>query len=94
LPIVVCLFNDRGYGVLRAIQNMRFEGRHTGVDLHTPDFVRVAEGMGVAAVRVSDADAFDAAFTRAMSADGPVLIDIDMTALAPMGSLFAPPRRV
>jgi acetolactate synthase-1/2/3 large subunit len=93
LPIVVCLFNDRGYGVLRAIQNMRFEGRHTGVDLHTPDFVRVAEGMGVAAVRVSDADAFDAAFTRAMSADGPVLIDIDMTALAPMGSLFAPPRR-
>lgn len=93
LPIVVCLFNDRGYGVLRAIQNMRFEGRHTGVDLHTPDFVRVAEGMGVAAVRVSDADAFDAAFTRAMSAEGPVLIDIDMTALAPMGSLFAPPRR-
>jgi acetolactate synthase-1/2/3 large subunit len=93
LPIVVCLFNDRGYGVLRAIQDMRFEGRHTGVDLHTPDFVRVAEGMGVDAARVASADAFEAAIARAMKTDGPVLIDIDMTALAPMGSLFGVPRR-
>jgi acetolactate synthase-1/2/3 large subunit len=93
LPIVICLFNDRGYGVLRMIQNQRFEGRHTGVDLHTPDFVQVAEGMGVTAVRVRDAGAFDAAFERAMGTDGPVLIDVDMTALAPMGNLFAPPPR-
>jgi acetolactate synthase-1/2/3 large subunit len=94
LPIVICLFNDGGYGVLRMIQKMRFEGRNTGVDLHTPDFVRVAEGMGVAASRISDADAFEAAFARAMHTDGPVLLDIDMKSLAPMGSLFgAPPRR-
>ncbi len=67
LPIIVCLFNDRGYGVLRAIQRMRFDGRNTGVDLHTPDFVKVAEGMGVRAERVSGIEAFEPAFARSLS---------------------------
>ena len=93
LPIVVCVFNDGGYGVLRAIQGMRFEGRTTGVDLQTPDFVRVAEGMGVRAERVRSAGDFEAAFGRAMAHAGPVLLDIDMNALAPMGDLFGRPRR-
>ncbi len=93
LPVIVCLFNDRGYGVLRAIQRMRFEGRNTGVDLHTPDFVKVADGMGVRAERVASAESFDAAFKRSLDHAGPSLLDIDMNALAPMGSLFGPPPR-
>ncbi len=36
LPVVICLFNDRGYGVLRGIQARQFDGRTTGVDLVTP----------------------------------------------------------
>ena len=45
LPLVVCVFNDGGYGVLRVIQDAVLEQR-SGVDLHTPDFVAVAEGHG------------------------------------------------
>jgi acetolactate synthase-1/2/3 large subunit len=93
LPVVVCVFNDGGYGVLRAIQGMRFEGRTTGVDIKTPDFVRVAEGMGVRAEHVRSGADFEAAFGRAMEHPGPVLLDIDMKALAPMGDLFGRPRR-
>ena len=93
LPIIVCVFNDRGYGVLRAIQRMRFEGRTAGVDLKTPDFVQVAQGMGVHAEAVRSAAEFELAFERAVAHNGPVLLDIDMNALAPMGSLFGPPRR-
>ncbi len=93
LPIVVCVFNDRGYGVLRAIQRMRFDGRTAGVDIKTPDFVQVAQGMGVHAEAVRNADEFDAAFDRAIAHNGPVLLDIDMNALSPMGSLFGQPRR-
>ncbi len=47
VPLVVCLFNDGGYGVLRAIQHGAFEGRTTGVDLATPDFAAVARAMGM-----------------------------------------------
>jgi acetolactate synthase-1/2/3 large subunit len=93
LPIVVCVFNDRGYGVLRAIQGMRFEGRTTGVDIKTPDFVQVAQGMGVHAEAVGSAAEFESAFDRAIAHSGPVLLDIDMNALVPMGDLFGRPRR-
>ena len=93
LPIVICVFNDGGYGVLRFIQRMRFEGRITGVDLKTPDFAQVANGMGVTGVRVEGIDAFESEFKKAIDADGPVVLDIDMSALEPMGSLFGPPRQ-
>jgi acetolactate synthase-1/2/3 large subunit len=93
LPIVVCVFNDRGYGVLRAIQQMRFDGRNTGVDLATPDFAAVANGMGVRGEKVASADAFERAFEKALAHDGPTLLDIDMKSLAPMADLFGRPAR-
>ncbi len=93
LPIILCVFNDRGYGILRAIQARMFEGRQIGVDLATPDFVTVARGMGMAAEAVKGVDEFRAAFARAVAAEGPVLLDIDMSALHPMGGIAAVPRR-
>jgi acetolactate synthase-1/2/3 large subunit len=84
LPVIVCLFNDRGYGVLRDIQSAKFDGRTTGVDLVTPDFAKVAEGMGVLGLKAASATEFAASFARALAHDGPALIDIDMTKLVPM----------
>ena len=91
-PVIVCVFNDRGYGILRTIQSNTFEGRQTGVDLATPDFAAVARAMGMAGETVKGVDAFRAAFARAMAADGPVLLDIDMSALQPMMSAVRPQR--
>ena len=91
LPVVVCIFNDGGYGVLRRLQAMQFEGRTTGVDLATPDFAALARAMGVTGESVKGTDEFRAAFARAVDASGPVLLDIDMAALAPMQPFGAPP---
>ena len=33
VPVIVCVFNDRGYGVLRGLQANRFEGRINETDL-------------------------------------------------------------
>ncbi len=92
VPVIVCLFNDRGYGVLRSIQANAFEGRQTGVELATPDFAMVARGMGMHGEAVRSAEEFRDAFGRAVGHDGPVLLDIDMTKLVPMAGLGAPPR--
>jgi acetolactate synthase-1/2/3 large subunit len=92
-PVVVCLFNDGGYGVLRTIQARTFEGRQTGVDLRKPDFPAIARGMGVAAESVSGVDAFREAFKRAVASRAPALLDIDMSVLQPMGGLGSPPPR-
>jgi acetolactate synthase-1/2/3 large subunit len=93
VPVITCVFNDRGYGVLRSIEGRTFEGRQFGVDLFTPDFVRVAEGMGVRAEPVDSAASFRAAFERALAHGGPYLLDIDMAKLTPMAGLGSPPPK-
>ncbi|MGF1600005.1 MAG: thiamine pyrophosphate-binding protein [Acidimicrobiales bacterium] len=92
LPIIVCVFNDRGYGVLRAIED-GVMGERFGVDLHTPDFALLARAMGIPSETVEGVDAFEAAFAAAVDRDGPTLLDIDMTALAPMTFRLPPHQR-
>ena len=89
LPITICLFNDGGYGVLRRIEEARF-GRTFGVDLATPDFPALARSIGVEAHAVAGVDQFRTAYRAALQADGPVLLDIDLNALHPIGEY--PPR--
>lgn len=93
VPIVVCVFNDRGYGILRTLEARAFEGRQFGTELATPDFAMVARGMGMHAESVAGVAQFTDAFARAVKAPGPVLLDIDMSVLAPMPGLAPPPAR-
>ena len=92
LPMVICIFTDGGYGVLRTIQD-GVMGERFGVDLQTPDFAKVAEGMGLASQQVATVDDFEAAFTDAVERQGPTLLDIDMRALAPMTFPIPPHQR-
>jgi acetolactate synthase-1/2/3 large subunit len=89
LPVVICLFNDRGYGVLRGIEARQFDGRNFGVDLATPDFPALAMSMGVRASRVADPAEFESRFREAVASGRPALLDIDLLALSPLG-LIAP----
>ncbi|MBK9545361.1 MAG: thiamine pyrophosphate-binding protein [Dehalococcoidia bacterium] len=92
-PVVTCVFNDGGYGVLRSIEGRTFEGRQFGVELATPDFAMVAQGMGMRAEHVDSAASFREAFGRGLAHNGPYLLDIDMTKLTPMSGLGTPPPK-
>ena len=93
LQIVVCVFNNDGYGILRTLQSRNFEDRQIGVDLATPDFAKVAEGMGMASESVTGVDGFKEAFARGIAHDGPYLLDIDMNSLGDMGGFGAQAKR-
>jgi acetolactate synthase-1/2/3 large subunit len=82
-PVVVCVFNDRGYGTLREVQRLRYDDTF-GVDLQTPDFVSVAKAMGVRGHHVDKPDQFDDLLGQALTTPGPDLIEIDATNLAPI----------
>jgi acetolactate synthase-1/2/3 large subunit len=84
LPLITCVFNDRGYGILRFVQDLTLGGRRSAVDLVTPDFGALAQSVGMAGEGVSTAEAFAASIDRAVQRDGPTLIDVDITAMAPM----------
>lgn len=83
-PVTLLVFNDKGYGVLKMLQKAA-GATPFGVDLHTPDFVGIGHAMGMPAERVDSPETFDAALGRALAVEGPSLIEIDLTAMAPAG---------
>lgn len=83
LPIVILLFDDKGYGVLRGIQDDVY-GRRVGVELFTPDFVELAKTMGFEAVRIKDSTEFRAELETAIVRRKPSMIVVDMNAVGPM----------
>jgi acetolactate synthase I/II/III large subunit len=91
INIVLILMNDRGYGVIRNIQDAQFGGRRHYADLHTPDFRLLATSFGLRHQRVSDVDDFANALDRALLAGGPQLVEVDMVAIGPLAQAFAGP---
>jgi acetolactate synthase I/II/III large subunit len=91
--LVVVLFNDGGYGVLRNMQDAH-GGRRAGVDLLTPDFARAAAAVGLPHQLVRKPDAFDEALRKALAEDGPSVLEVDVTALGPPPAPFVPPVHI
>lgn len=88
--VVVILFNDLGYGVLRNMQD-RFVGRRSGVDLTTPDFSAVARAFDLPHHLVTDADRFGGVLDQVLGSDGPAIIEVDVNAIGDMPRPFIPP---
>ncbi len=75
VPVVVMVFNDRGYGVERRHQDHLY-GRRNAVDITPPDFVAVAEAFGARGILVEDPSEIGTALDSALNHSGPVLIEI------------------
>lgn len=92
--MVILLMNDRGYGVIKNIQDAHYGGRRHYVDLLTPDFGQLARSVGVGHEKVTDLAAFPAALERALGANAPQLVEIDMLSIGGFATAFAgPPTR-
>ncbi len=89
--IVFILMNDRGYGVIRNIQDAQFGGRRHYADLHTPDFSLLSAAFGLSHERVSRIEDFESVLDRALAKSGPQLIEVDMVVIGPFAELFAGP---
>ncbi|MBS0246244.1 MAG: thiamine pyrophosphate-binding protein [Proteobacteria bacterium] len=89
--MVFVLMNDKGYGVIRNIQDAQYGGRHVYSNILTPDFALLCAAVGLPHERVTDVAAFETALDRAIAAPGPCLIEIDMVAIGPFGQSFAGP---
>ncbi len=74
LPLVILIWRDNGYGVIRWKQQIRF-GRTSSVDFGNPDFVRYAESFGAAGYRVTEAAELRPILEDALQRDVPAVID-------------------
>ncbi|RYG73095.1 thiamine pyrophosphate-binding protein [Lentibacillus lipolyticus] len=83
LPLIVILFDDGGYGILRYLQNAAY-GRLAAVNLNNPDYVMMSQSMGFEAEKVTSAEEFTFALETAIERRKPSMIVVDMDAVGPM----------
>lgn len=81
LPVVILLWNNSGYGEIKRYMADR-DIPQIGVDIYTPNFLAIARGFGLVAVRAEILSDLTTALKVAAGRQGPTLIEImEMDAL-------------
>jgi acetolactate synthase-1/2/3 large subunit len=80
IPIKVFIMNNGYLGMVRQWQELFWDGKYSQVDMgEFPDFVKLAEAYGVTGLRFADKTTLVSDIERAISIDGPVLVDVRVT---------------
>jgi acetolactate synthase-1/2/3 large subunit len=96
IPVVAVVFDDRAYGNVQRIQQVRMGGRTIASELRNPDWRKLAESFGVAGHLATDPAELREALRKALGSDAPALIAVPMPDAVDIASFFslepAPPR--
>jgi acetolactate synthase I/II/III large subunit len=74
LPLVILVWRDNGYGVIRWKQQLRF-GRTSAVEFGNPDLVRYASSFGANGYRVTEPSELRPVLVEALNSKVPAVID-------------------
>jgi acetolactate synthase I/II/III large subunit len=92
--LLILVMNDGGYGVIKNIQDADYGSRHCYVDLHTPNFAQICQGMGITHLALKTPADTDAVLAQALAMNTPVMVEVDMHSWGPFAVKFAgPPRK-
>ena len=91
VQVAIVVMNDKGYGVIKHIQDALYGGRHFFGDLKAPSLEGLAELAGIPFGRVSAVDQLEGALRQALDHPGPTLVEVDMTAIGPYPPYYKPP---
>ena len=76
IPVIEVVVNNHVLGMVRQWQKLFYENRFADTDPHrATDFVKVAEGFGVKALRINTNNDIDSVLKEAFEYQGPVLVD-------------------
>jgi acetolactate synthase-1/2/3 large subunit len=96
--LLVIVMNDQRYGVIKNIQDADYGSRHAYVELHTPNFAKLCDSMGVMHHLLdvpAQTQATLAAAWQQTQAGHVVMVEVDMQAWGEFAVKFAgPPRKV
>ena len=88
LDVTVIVMNDRGYGVIKRIQDATAQGRRYYADLESPDLEKLAALSEIPFFRVSRADTFGDTVAKALAIKGLTMVEVDMTAVGDFPAYF------
>lgn len=76
LPLTVIVINNSGYGAMRSFSQVMQVRNVPGLELPDIDFVKIAQGLGCDAVRVSEAAKLGAALKKGFTSSNTTLIEV------------------
>jgi acetolactate synthase-1/2/3 large subunit len=77
IPVKVFLMNNGYMGMVRQWQELFWNRRYSSVEMgESPDWVKLAEAFGATGMRCEVADELEDTMSKALEADGPVLLDV------------------
>ncbi len=85
------VMNDKGYGVIRHIQDELYGGRRFFHDLKTPNLEALAKVAGLHYGKVQSTAELGEEVTKALGLGRPSLVEVDMDAIGPYPPYFKPP---
>ncbi len=84
IPLVTIVFNNNSYGNVKRQQKEWFGGRYIASDLHNPDYLKLADSVGMQAYRVESPEDLKSTLATAFQARRPCLIEV------PVGEMPSP----
>ncbi|MGF1476994.1 MAG: acetolactate synthase large subunit [Geminicoccaceae bacterium] len=76
LNVVILVWTDGEYGLIKWKQQNHYEGRHSDLAFDNPDFELLAKAFGMWGREVKSSDAFVPALEEAFAQDGPALVAV------------------
>ena len=76
IPMIEVIINNSVLGMVRQWQDLFYDERYSYTTFQEPvDFVKISEGFGVLAKKVTTIEEFESAFAEALDAKRPVVLD-------------------
>jgi acetolactate synthase-1/2/3 large subunit len=81
IPVKIFLMNNGYLGMVRQWQELFWDRRYSSVKMgSSPDWVKLAEAFGAKGMKIEDKSELVGGFKEALAAEGPVLVDVRVTA--------------
>ena len=89
--VVFLVMNDKGYGVIKHIQDSMYGGRNFFADLIGPNFEELANVAKMKYSRIDHSMDLEKKLKEAINFSGPVLLEVNVHSVGEMPRYFAPP---
>ena len=78
IPVKIVLLNNSFLGMVRQWQQLFFDKRYACTIMTNPDFIKITEGFGLKAKKVTERKELKNAVSRMLDADGPYLLEVEV----------------
>ncbi|MCL4151235.1 UNVERIFIED_CONTAM: hypothetical protein GTU68_034154, partial [Idotea baltica] len=78
IAVKILLLDNEYLGMVRQWQQLFFEKRYSAVELQNPDFVKIADGFGVAGKTISDPAELESSIEEMLAYDGAYLLHVSV----------------